>query len=134
MGTAWNDYRSAGLRFRFPAVAVISLLCGGLALATASECHSITHLPSLVYGIVLWGWWGCVAGVLWMLGSRKPFILNFSPASVALHVFFGSLAGAIHLLLLGSTGFIAGDWRAGAAPMAIWTSLLNINRFGKTFN
>ncbi len=35
-----------------------------------------------------------------MLGSRKPSILNFSPASVTLHVFFGSLVGVIHLLIL----------------------------------
>jgi hypothetical protein len=130
MGTARGDYRLAGPRFRFRAVAVISLLCVGLALATASECHSITHLPSLFYGIVLWGWWGCVAGGLWMLGARRPSILNFSPASVALHIFLGSLAGVIHLLLLGGTGFIEADWRAHAAPIAVWTSLLHINRFG----
>jgi hypothetical protein len=60
MSTAWGDYQSAGPKLRFPAVAVISLLCAALALATASECHSITHLPSLLYGIVLWGWWGCM--------------------------------------------------------------------------
>ncbi len=129
MGTARGDYRSAGPRFRFPAVAV-SLLCAGLALATASECHSITHLPSLLYGIILWGWWGCIAGGLWMLGARKPSVLNFFPASVALHIFFGSLAGVIHLLLLGGTGFIAEEWRAHAGPIAIWKNLLNINRFG----
>jgi hypothetical protein len=130
MGTAWSNYRSAGPRFRFPAVAVISLLCAALALATASECHSITHLPSLLYGVILWGWWGCIAGALSMLGSRKPSILNFSPASVAIHVLFGSLAGVIHLLLLGGTGFIAAEWRGNGAPIAVWTSLLNINRFG----
>ncbi len=130
MSKAKDDHGSAGPRFRFPAVAVVSLLCVGLALATASECNSITHLPSLVYGIVLWGWWGCVAGGLWMLGARQPSILNFSPAAVSLQVFFGSLAGVIHLLLLGGTGFIAAEWRANAAPIAVWTSLLNINRFG----
>jgi hypothetical protein len=53
MGTTRNDYRSVGPRFRIPAVAVIALLCAGLALATASECNSITHFPSLVYGVIL---------------------------------------------------------------------------------
>jgi hypothetical protein len=83
MGTVMGDQQS-GPRFRFPAVAVICLLCAVLSLATASECHSITHLPSLVYGMVLWFWWGCIAGALWMLGARMPFILRFSPASISL--------------------------------------------------
>jgi hypothetical protein len=130
MNMARSDRGSAAPRFRFPAAAVISLLCAALALATASECHSITHLPSLIYGIVLWGWWGCIAGGLRMLAARKPFILRFSPASIALHGLIASLAGVIHLLLLGGTGFIAAEWRAQGAPIAIWTSLLNINRFG----
>jgi hypothetical protein len=99
-------------------------------MATAVECHSITHLPSLIYGIVLWYWWGGIAGALWMLGARKPSILGFSAASGALHVLFSSLAAVIHLLLLGSTGFMAADWRANAAPIEVWRKLLTINRFG----
>jgi hypothetical protein len=130
MSIARDDHGSAVPRFRFPAVAVISLMCAVLAMATASECHSVTHIPSLIYGIVLWYWWGCIAGALWMLGARRPSILSFSPASAALHVLFGSFAAVIHLLLLGGTGFIAPEWRAHAAPIAVWTSLLNINRFG----
>jgi len=41
-----------------------------LTLVTAGECHSVTHLriPSLLYGAVLWGWWGCVACILWKIG------------------------------------------------------------------
>ena len=106
MGITKGDYGSSGPRFRFPAVAVISLLCAGLALATASECHSITHVPSLLYGIVLWGWWGCIAGGLRMLGARKPFILRFSPASIALHGDRLSCRGDSSLAL--GHGFIAG--------------------------
>jgi hypothetical protein len=117
-------------RFRFPAVAVICLLCAVLSLATASECHSVTHLPSLVYGMVLWFWWGCIAGALWMLGARMPFILRFSPASISLHVVVGSIGGVIHLLLLGATGFITPEWRGHGPASAVWTNLLNVNRFG----
>jgi LytS/YehU family sensor histidine kinase len=73
---------------------------------------------------------GLYAGGLRTLGARKPVILRFSPASIALHGLIASLAGVIHLLLLGATAFIAADWRANSAPIAIWTSLLNINRFG----
>jgi LytS/YehU family sensor histidine kinase len=42
----------------------------------------------------------------------------------------GALLGAVHLLLLGSLGFINADWRAHATARAVWTSLMNINRFG----
>ncbi|HXS75403.1 MAG TPA: hypothetical protein VN753_04440 [Terracidiphilus sp.] len=36
-----------------------------LALGTAQECHSVAHIPSLLYGVILWGWWGLVAALLW---------------------------------------------------------------------
>jgi hypothetical protein len=130
MSIVRDEQGSTVPRFRFPAVAVISLLCAVLAMATATECHSITHLPSLIYGVVLWYWWGGIAGALWMVGARKPSILSFSPASGVLHVLFSSLAAVIHLLLLGGTGFIAPEWRAHDAPIAVWTKLLTINRFG----
>jgi signal transduction histidine kinase len=100
---------------RVNGLAVIGSVCAVLALATASECHSITHLPSLLYGVVLWGWWGCIAGTLWTLGPRMPAIMRFSPAGVLVHVLAGCTLGVIHLLVLGSLG---------------GTSLLNINRFG----
>lgn len=127
---ASGDSRSFRPRLGFPAAAVISLLCSGLALATASECHSITHLPSLIYGIVLWGWWGCVAGALWMLGARHPAILRFSPVALTFHALAGSILGLAHLLLLGGTGFTSAEWQANRTPLAVWTGLLHINRFG----
>ena len=58
-----------------------------LALATASECHSITHIPSLIYGLVLWGWWGVVASTLWQIGPKKPSLLQLSMLNMALHSF-----------------------------------------------
>jgi hypothetical protein len=39
--------------FGFAVIAFTSL---ALALATASECQSVLHLPSLYYGLVLWAW------------------------------------------------------------------------------
>jgi hypothetical protein len=115
---------------RVNGLAVIASVCGVLALATASECHSITHLPSLLYGVVLWGWWGVVAGILWTLGPRKPAIVRFSPAAIVLHLLVGCALGVIHLLLLGSLALIVDDWRIHAPGPEVWTSLLNINRFG----
>ena len=128
-----GEVKPTSTRFRFAGVAAISLLSAGLALATASECQSITHLPSLLYGIVLWGWWGCIAGALWMLGSKRPLALQFSPRAVALQVLLGCALGLAHLLLLGAVGFTAHEWHANSTPLAVWTSLLHINRFGMEF-
>ena len=120
-------------RFRFAGPTAIFLLSGALALATASECDSITHLPSLLYGVVLWGWWGCIAGALWTIGSRKPALLQFSPRTVVLQVLLGCVMGLAHLLLLGAVGFSVKDWQLHASPASIWAALLTINRFGMEF-
>jgi two-component sensor histidine kinase len=66
------------------AVAGATLL---FALAAALECHAVVTgsvpeapwLPSLLYGLVLWGWWGLAAGVLWVVaesGSADFFSLR----------------------------------------------------------
>jgi sensor histidine kinase YesM len=117
-------------RIHFYGVAVIASTSFALALATASECHSIFYVPSLLYGLVLWGWWGCIAGTLWTVGFSKPSMLGFSPAALALDVFAGCFLGVIHLLLLGSLGFMNADWRQHSSALGVWLSLLNINRFG----
>jgi signal transduction histidine kinase len=81
--------------------AVIFSLTTVLVLATASECLSVTHLPSLLYGVALWGWWGCVASALWALGRRFPTILSFSPKVIAGHVVAGSTLAILHFFLMG---------------------------------
>jgi sensor histidine kinase YesM len=101
-----------------------------LALATANECQSITHLSSLTYGAVLWIWWGCVASILWKLGQRFPFASSFSARVISIQVLVGSALGTAHLLLLGSLGFTVPGWQAHATAFSIWTSLFYINRFG----
>ena len=50
-------------RLRRNGMIIIFSMTTALALVTASECQSITHLPSLIYGFVLWGWWGCISGL-----------------------------------------------------------------------
>lgn len=109
---------------------VIFSLATVLALATASECHSITYLPSLQYGAVLWGWWGCIASVLWMLSRQAPFPSGLSKKAVSIHALAGLLLGVAHLLLLGSLGFTEQGWQTHSTAFSIWTSLLNINRYG----
>src|ERR1700723_1886964 len=83
-----------------------------LALATASECHSITHLPSLLYGVVLWGWWALVASALWKLGQRINCVASLSPSRVALHILVGTVLGIAHLMLMGSLDYPAAGWRS----------------------
>jgi hypothetical protein len=101
-----------------------------LALATASECHSIMYLPSLIYGAVLWIWWGCIASIFWKLGQRIPFVSSFSRKAILVHLLIGSALGIVHLLLLGSLGFTDPAWRTHATALSIWTGLFDINRFG----
>lgn len=116
----------SGRRLRFSGLLVISLVSTALALLTASECHSITYLPSLMYGAVLWGWWGCIAGTIWKLGPRMPSMLGFTPRVIAIHLLIGCALGVVHTLLLGSP--LAG-WKTHPTPSE-WKYLFNINRFG----
>lgn len=106
---------------------VIFSLATVLALATASECRSITHLPSLLYGIVLWEWWGCIASVLWAFGQSR--FSSFSPR-VATHALIAPLLAIVHLLLLGSLGFTVQQWQAHGTALSVWLHHLDINRFG----
>src|ERR1700742_4296787 len=101
-----------------------------LALATASECHSITSLPSLMYGAVLWIWWGCIASAMWKLGQHVHFASSFSSKAISIHLSVGSALGFVHLILLGSLGFTDAEWRVHGTALSILTSLLDINRFG----
>lgn len=109
---------------------VVLSLATVLALATASECRSITHLPSLLYGIVLWEWWGSVASILWMLGLRNSFLSSFSPKAIATHTLMAPALGLAHLLLLGSLGFTVEGWRVHGTALSVWLHHLDINRFG----
>jgi sensor histidine kinase YesM len=110
--------------------AVIFSLAGVLALATASECHSITHLPSLMYGALLWGWWAVIASALWKLGKRINCLPSLSLRVISIHLLAGTTLGIAHLLLLGSLGFTNAAWRGSGTALSVWTSLLGINRLG----
>ena len=110
--------------------AAIFSLALALALFTASECHSITHIPSLLYGLALWVWWACVASALWKIGERVPLISSLTPMTGATHVLAASALGVVHLLLIGSCGFSVAGWQAKASSFSVWTSEFGINRFG----
>ncbi len=128
--TTLNHSRPSIARVRVGGHAVIFALATVLALATANECQSVTHLPSLNYGLVLWEWWGCVASAIWMLGQRVPFASNFSAKAIAIHVLAATTLGAVHLLLLGGLAFTTPGWQKYGSAWSITTGLFNINRFG----
>jgi sensor histidine kinase YesM len=109
---------------------VISSIATVLALATANECQSIAHLPSLLYGVVLWGWWGIIASALWKLSTRTLAMSRFSAKAISIHVPVGAALGVLHLLALWSLGFTGLGWYANQSPQAAWRSLLNLNRYG----
>lgn len=102
---------------------------GGLALATAGECSSVTHVPSLCYGALLWMWWAALAAVLWRLSRRAPAIASFNPRILAAHLAIAALLGAAHLLLLWASGF-AWPGFSRESQETMWRYLLNVNRFG----
>src|SRR5215469_6882395 len=92
-----------------------------LALGTAIECQSITHLPSLLYGLVLWGWWGVIASTFWLTGLKSSSALNRSFPVVALQVFPAFAAGVVHLMLLGSLGLVIPEWKSHAPAIKVLT-------------
>jgi hypothetical protein len=119
-----------GSRTQIFGFAVIVLSSIALACATASECHSVFYPPSLLYGIVLWGWWGCIGTTLWTGGFRWPKILGLSQAPIGIHLLIACILGIVHLLLLGSLGFTDPNWRLHATASQVWLNLMTINRFG----
>jgi hypothetical protein len=120
--------KGPGLRVNgYAAIFTVAIV---LALATASECHSITYPPSLIYGAAFWLWWACVASAMWMIGRRLPFVSSFSLMGVLVHLSIGSALGIVHLLLLGSLGFTDAAWRLHATAFEVWTGGLSINRQG----
>jgi hypothetical protein len=117
-------------RLRQNVYSIIFSLSAALALVTASECHSITHLPSLLYGATLWGWWGMLASILWMLSRRHPSITALSPRTAVAHLFLGPLVSASHLLLLWSIAFTVPMAQRAGVLRSEWVRLVETNRFG----
>jgi hypothetical protein len=92
----------------FTLIACVSSL---LALAAAAECHSAvvaSHaaaplFPSLMYGLVLWGWWGVVAYCLWIGLRRWPKASFLSWRLLLLHFVLGVAVSVAHSYLLQGT-------------------------------
>ena len=114
---------------RFSGHVVVFGVTAGLALATASECKSITHLPSLLYGALLWLWWAVIASVTWKLSQRRPAITSFSAKAIFAHLATGVVLSYIHIVLLWGLGFTSTGW-GSETSQTMWRYLMNPNRFG----
>jgi len=109
---------------------LVFFLTAVLSLITAAECQSITHLPSLAYGVVLWGWWGLVASAFWKLARRMPVVSGFTVKAISIHVPLAAVLGVIHLVLLWGVGFITLGWQGYKSQQAMAHYLFNLNRYG----
>jgi hypothetical protein len=101
-----------------------------LALGTAIECRSITHLPSLIYGLMLWGWWGIIASILWHIGPTGSSLLKLCRRNMALHGLIACAVGVVHLMLLGSLAIFITEWKVQAPVIKVLTAPINPNRYG----
>src|SRR5271154_1221510 len=77
---------AAGRKLGWNGHVVIFSLALALALVTASDCHSVTHIPSFLYGLALWGWCACVASTLWKIGDRVILMSSLTPRTSSTHV------------------------------------------------
>ena len=80
------------------------------ALAAALECHSVVtasdpngpFLPSALYGLVLWGWWGTAAAVLWTVAENGTADF-FSRRATTLQLLVGPALALAHIWMLQRT-------------------------------
>jgi hypothetical protein len=98
-----------------------------LAMIVASECPSTVYTFGFLYGWVLWGWWACVAILLWKIGQRVPQLWSLTPGTIALHVFLALALGCAHVRLLQEVGLAH---LTPEFPRQMWLHLLSVNRLG----
>ena len=122
--------RASTSSIRWRGALLISTASLILALATATECHSITHLPSLIYGLVLWGWWGVIACVFWFIGLTGSPVAHRSLPRMAVQALIACAAGVFHQILLGSLSLFIPEWETHAPVMKVLKGGLTLNRFG----
>lgn len=112
------------------AYAVIAFSAIVLSLVTADECHSMTYLPSLTYGLILWGWWGVLAGALWKAGQKHVSWVTFTPRRLIVHLGLAPLLALAHLLLLWSNCLTVPEPQRATVLGTEWNRLMDLNRFG----
>jgi sensor histidine kinase YesM len=94
--TLWSDAR------------IVAIITSILAFVTAVQCHLFIDQhgepgrwpPSILYGGLLWFWWGAFALLIWAIGQRWPGLWHISWANVATQIVLGTALAFGHLLLL----------------------------------
>lgn len=122
----------------FWSMIVVFAASGILSVITANECHSyftaqhsdVSYVPSLMFGMMMWLWWGAITLGIWWSARRHPNVLSFSHQSILLHLIAAVLLGVGHLVLLQQTLRVAGRiWQAwGLAYVSL--NYESIRRFG----
>ena len=95
-------------------VAAASLV---FAMVAALECHSVVTatapdapwLPSALYGLTLWGWWGCIASAIWTVAEKRSAHF-FSLRSGLVQILIGSAVAAAHMWALQRTVELLVRW------------------------
>jgi sensor histidine kinase YesM len=108
-----------------------------LALLTALQCHAVrlpaypaeSMVPTLIYPVAFWLWWGVVASLMFWVGLKWPLVFRFSTwglRDVVAHILLATLLGAVHLGLMLQVVIFIGKYWTG------WNGAdyLYINRFG----
>lgn len=98
-----------------------------LSLGIAIECRSIAHLPSLLYGLLYWEWWGFVIATL---GTQQKLLSKLSLKTSLIHAILAVTLGIAHLLLLGALSPMEQAVHLERSLPGGFTSLLTINRLG----
>lgn len=104
---------------RWSSAGIIMSTTAGLIVVTAIQCHLFIAqhgeqgrwLPSILYGALLWIWWGCFGLLLWHIGRRWPTFWRISWLNVLLEIGVGAVVALGHLLLLQvSIGLMIARW------------------------
>jgi sensor histidine kinase YesM len=120
---------------------VMLLVSVVLAVISAYACHIfliakgepfplVPSASSIAYGVSKWLWWGMIACGMWFIAQRELRFLKFSPKSILLHLFIGSIVCLVHLLLVQVV------WRGGLHWSALRfvypvTEYLTLSSFGR---
>ena len=116
------------------AVTAATVILAGL---TASGCHAyfvtrnahVSVVPSIVFGIVMWLWWGLIALVMWLNARHHPDSLAFSVQTIILQLCVGSVLSFVHLHAIQLTlriGYIWPGWKEAYAGL----NYVTLPRFG----
>ena len=125
-----NKTATEPLAFRVSGYVVLFSVATVLALVTANECQSITNIPSLAYGLVLWAWWATIGSLLWKLGMRAPSVTSFTTKAISAHAGAAAALGLVHLLLLWGLGYVSLGVSRYKNSGLMWRYLMNVNRYG----